>query len=471
MKPHTIRLLCASGLLTVLCHSAAAQEGLMEIYQRALQNDPAIREAEARFLANSEVKPQARAQLLPSLSFSTSTSGSFNENPIAPVDPITGENVEGITGYESDSDSFGWQVSVNQTVFDWSQILSLRQADKRVVQAQTEYEAQRQQLLLRVAEAYFNVLAAEDSLDAQRVAREALERQLEQAQRRFDVGLIAITDVQERQAGFDLAVAQEIEAQRVLATEQERLREIIGDYVTDLASPGEEIPLVSPDPRNPDEWVQVALRQNLALISARLAADIAQDDISIQRASRLPTLSFQSGYRFNEQTGTRTTKRIGGDLRVPSLSESEGYNWSLNLQVPIFTGGLNSSRIQQSVYQHRAQVQAAERVARETERATRDSYLGVESSISRVQALRQAVESAETALRATEAGYEVGTRTSVEVQQSLEQLRRAQTDYARARYDYILNTLRLKQAAGTLTVVDIEQVDGWLESGSAAASN
>jgi len=473
MKPHTIRLLCVSGLLTVLCHPAAAQEGLMEIYQRALQNDPAIREAEARYLANSEVKPQARAQLLPSLSFSTSTTGSFNENPVAPTDPETGENIGGISGYESDSDSFGWQLSVNQTVFDWSQILSLRQADKRVVQAQTEYEAQRQQLLLRVAEAYFNVLAAEDSLEAQRVAREALERQLEQAQRRFDVGLIAITDVQERQAGFDLAVAQEIEAQRVLATEQERLREIIGDYVTELASPGEEIPLVSPDPRNPDEWVQVAMRQNLALISARLAADIAQDDIAIQRAGRLPTLSFQSGYRFNEQTGTRTTKYIDGrsDLRVPSLSESEGYQWSISLQVPIFTGGLNSSRIQQSVYQHRAQVQAAERVARETERATRDSYLGVESSISRVQALRQAVESAETALRATEAGYEVGTRTSVEVQQSLEQLRRAQTDYARARYDYILNTLRLKQAAGTLTVADIEQVDGWLETGSTAASN
>lgn len=467
MKPHTIRLLCASGLLTVLAHSAAAQEGLMEIYQRALQNDPAIREAEARFLANSEVRPQARAQLLPNLSFSTNTGGTFNENPIAPQDPILGGNVEGIRGFETDSDSFGWQLNVNQTVFDWSQILTLKQADKRVAQAEAEYEAQRQQLLIRVAEAYFAVLAAEDSLDAQRVAREAFERQLEQAQRRFEVGLIAITDVQETQAAFDSAVAQEIEAQRVLATEQERLREIIGDYVTDLASPEDEIPLVSPDPRNPDEWVRVALRQNLALISARLAADIAQDDVAIQRAGRLPTLSFSSGYRYNESKGTRTTKLIDGDRdSVPSLSESEGYNWSLNLQVPIFTGGFNSSRIQQSVYQHRAQVQAAERVARETERATRDAFLGVESSISRVRALRQAVESAQTALRATEAGYEVGTRTSVEVQQSLDQLTRAQTDYARARYEYILNTLRLKQAAGTLTVADIEQVDGWLRRDS-----
>ena len=466
MKPHTLRLLCASGLLSIFCHSAGAQESLMDIYQRALQNDPAIREAEARFLANSEVRPQARSQLLPSLSFGLSTQGSFTEDPNPPTNPITGENEPGFGGTERESDSRGWQVSVNQTVFDWTQILSLKQADKRVAQAETDYESQRQQLLVRVSEAYFNVLAAEDSLAAQRVAREAFERQLEQARRRFEVGLIAITDVQETQAGFDQSVAAEIEGERVLATEQERLREIIGDYVTDLAGPTDELPLVTPDPADPDQWVQVALRQNLALIAARIAADIANDDISIQRASRLPTLSFQSGYRTNRNEGTQLTERFGQpDLRRSSLSETEGYNWSLNLNVPIFTGGLNSSRIQQSVYSHRAQVQAAERVARETERMTRDSYLGVVASISRVRALQQAVESAQTALRATEAGYEVGTRTSVEVQTSLEQLRRAQTDYARARYDYILNTLRLKQAAGTLTVADVEQVDGWLEQG------
>jgi outer membrane protein len=465
-------MLCASGLLTVLCHSAMAQESLMDVYQRALQNDPAIREAEARFLANSEVRPQARSQLLPNLSFSMSTQSTFSEDPNPPTNPITGENEPGFGGTERESDNTGWQLNVNQTVFDWSQILSLKQSDKRVAQAETEYESQRQQLLIRVAEAYFNVLAAEDTLDAQRVAREAFERQLEQAQRRFEVGLIAITDVQETQAGFDTAVASEIEGQRVLATEQERLREIIGDYVANLAGPSDDLPLVSPDPTNPDEWVRVALDQNLALNAAQIAADIARDEISIQRSSRLPTLSFSSGYRSNRNEGSQLTERfLVPNLRRSSLSESEGYNWSLNLQVPIFTGGLNSSRIQQSVYNHRAEVQATERVARETERLTRDAYLGVVSSISRVRALRQAVESAETALRATEAGYEVGTRTIVEVQTSLEQLRRAQTDYARARYDYILNTLRLKQAAGTLTVADVEQVDGWLEDGSEESSN
>lgn len=441
----------------------------MDIYQRALQNDPTIREAEARYLANVQVRPQARAQLLPSLQFQSSVSGSFSEDPNPPTNPITGENVPGLGATERESDSRSWQLGINQTIFDWSRIVTMRQADKRVAQAETEYEVQKQQLLLRVAEAYFNVLAAEDSLEAQVVARQAFERQLEQAQRRFEVGLIARTDVEETRAAFDSSVAQEIESQRVLATEQERLREIIGEYVVDLASPGEELPLVSPDPEDVDQWVQAAMRQNLALIAARIAASIAQDDIAIARAGRLPTLSLTSGYRWNRNEGSQNTIVLDPDLldtarpRTEFMSENEGYNWAINLNVPLYTGGLNSSRIQQSVYQHRATVQSSERVARETERQTRDAYLGVVSSISRVRALQQAVQSAQTALEATEAGYEVGTRTSVEVQTSLEQLRRAQTDYARARYEYILNTLRLKQASGILNVADIEQIDGWLE--------
>src|SRR5690606_35402483 len=242
MMPHKLRLL---GVSALLCFAAplSAQESLMDIYQRALQNDPMIREAEARYLANAEVRPQARSQLLPTLQFSTRVSGSFQEQDTV-VNPVTAEIPP---GQKTDSDGSNWQFSVNQTIFDWGRIVTLKQADKRVAQAEIEYEVAKQQLLLRVAEAYFNVLAAEDSLEAQVVARQAFERQLEQAQRRFEVGLIARTDVEETQAAFDRSVAAEIESQRILATEQERLREIIGEYVVDLASPGDELPLVSPD--------------------------------------------------------------------------------------------------------------------------------------------------------------------------------------------------------------------------------
>lgn len=464
MMPNTIRLLSLSVLLAASSQTAVAQESLMDIYQRALQNDPAIREAEARFLANAEVRPQRRAQLLPDLQLNASTSSNSSTDPRPPTDFITGLPSTVISSTESDSDTTNWQVNIQQVVFDWGQFVTLKQADKLVAQAETEYEVARQDLLLRVSDAYFNVLGAEDALAAQVAARESLERQLEQARRRFEVGLIAITEVQEIQAGFDSAIAAEIEAQRVLATSQEQLREIIGDYVTDLAGPQGELPLEPPDPASADEWVEAALEQNLSLIAARIAADAAQDDISIARSGRLPSLSFSTGYTDRQTDSSRTLNRIADtDLTTSAISESEGYNWQLNLNIPIFTGGLNSSRIRQSVYQHRATLQASERVARETERLTRDSYLGVVSSISQVRALQQAVSSAQTALRATEAGFEVGTRTSVDVLVSQENLRRAQTNYARSRYDYILNVLRLRQASGSLSASDIEEIDGWLE--------
>jgi outer membrane protein len=349
-----------------------------------------------------------------------------------------------------------WSLSLSQTIFDWGLYAQLRQADKRVAQAETSYEAAKQNLMIRVANVYFNVLAAEDTLAAAAVTREARARQLEQAQRRFEVGLIAITDVQEFQAGYDTAVADEIAAQRALATAQEFLREVIDDIPADLASPVADLPLLTPDPASADEWVQTALEQNLALVSNRIAADIAQDTIDIQRAERFPSLSLTSSYNEQEQD-TVTTGRI------PFASEPEGRNVQLQMQLPIFTGGLNRSRIRQAVYQHRASLEALEQVSRATERQARDAYLGVISEISRVRALQQAVESSRTALRATEAGFEVGTRTTVDVLTSQDNLRTAEVTYARARYDYILNVLLLKQAAGTLSETDLQQVDGWLE--------
>jgi outer membrane protein len=351
-------------------------------------------------------------------------------------------------------------VSVNQTVFDWGQFLSLKQADKRVARAEIDYESAQQSLLLRVAEAYFNVLAAEDTLASAQAAQEALDRQLDQAERRFEVGLIAITDVQQSQAGFDDAVATVIAAQRTLSSQQEFLREIIGDMPPDLAGPVDNLPLLTPEPADADEWVRVALQQNLALLASRIAADIAEDDIGIQRSVRLPTVSLSTGY--NESSSSGFTAVTGQPIRQSSSSPS-GYNWQLSLSVPLYTGGLNGARIQQAAYQYEASIAARERVARQTERQARDAYLGVIAEIERVRALRQSVESNRTALRATEAGFEVGTQTTVDVLTSQNNLLRAETTYARSRYDYMLNLLRLKEAAGDLTIADLEQLDEWLE--------
>ncbi|MDX1563285.1 MAG: TolC family protein, partial [Gammaproteobacteria bacterium] len=242
------RLRLSISLILLTAASAEAQEGLLEIYERALVNDPVVREAEANFLATAEVKAQARSGILPSLQFGSSFSDSHSENPDPPLDFFTGEPSTVFSSTESDSESTSLSLSLNQTVFDWGTFLSLKQADKTVARAEIDLAAVRQELLIRVAEAYFNVLAAEDSLASEIAARESIARQLEQAQRRNEVGLDPITVVQEAQAGYDQAVAAVIAAERVLATAQEVLREIIDDYVVDLKSPVEELPLIRPNP-------------------------------------------------------------------------------------------------------------------------------------------------------------------------------------------------------------------------------
>jgi outer membrane protein len=440
---------------------AAAQESLIDVYMRALANDPAIREAEATFLANSEIKPQARAGLLPGLNLRSNLANNFQDTRGGALSP---EGIPIGTRSIFDQDRSGWSIALSQTLFDWSVYATLRQADKRVARAEADYEAAKQQLLVRVATSYFEVLAAEDTMASAVATREARSRQLDQAQRRFEVGLIAITDVQQSQAGYDIAIATEIQAQRLLSNTHEALREIVGEIVPDLAAPADDLPLLSPDPTDAEQWVQTALRQNLALNSSRLAADVAFEDIAIQRGNRLPTVSLSANYSEDSSDRSQTVFRDPiPPLTSTTTQKPDGRSWTIDMTFPIFTGGANRSRVQQSVYLHRAATEALERVARQTERQTRDAYLGVISEISRVQALRQAVESNRTALRATEAGFEVGTQTTVDVLTSQDNLSTAETTYSRARYDYILNVLRLKQAAGTLSLPDVEQVDGWLQ--------
>jgi outer membrane protein len=463
MDLNLLRIIVVAGLFG-LTQPSIAQEDLLNIYQRALQNDPVIREAEAIYLATLEVKPQARSSVLPQLSFSAGATTSDSRDPNPATNFQTGQPSNIVVSTETERDTTNLSLNLSQTIYDRTQFVSLRRADKQVLRAETDYQLAKQDLLIRVSEAYFDVLAAADTLAAEQAAREAIGRQLEQAERRFEVGLIAITDVQESQAGYDLAIATEIAAERFLATAREFLREIVGEYIAELSGPADEIPLLSPEPEDPDEWVRVSLEQNLALISSRYAADIAMDDIDVQRGSRFPRFSLSGSYsETNSDTLRRNFFADGSIVPNESTSGPQGYNVSLNFTVPLYTGGFNSSRVQQAVYQHRASLETLERVARQTERQTRDAYLGVISEISRVRALRQAVQSTETALRATEAGFEVGTRTTVDVLVSQNSLSRAQTNFARSRYDYILNILRLKQAAGGLNVDDLDEVNGWLD--------
>lgn len=478
MSRYKTSLIVATAL--VLAHTSQA-DTLLDIYQKALLSDPLLREAEANRLATLEAKPQARSALLPQLSGSAAydLDDSDGTNPFPQADPVTGVIRNVSNPFERDLDTFRWSIDLRQTIFRWDQWVTLKQANKQVAQAEADYRAAQQDVMVRVAEAYFNVLAAQDTLESEQAAKEAIGRQLEQAQKRFEVGLIAITDVQEAQAGYDQAVATEISAKRALATAKEGVREIVGVYTEQLAGPREQIPLVSPEPQDEDAWVETALQQNVSLLSSELGAQIARDNVRLQRTGHYPTLDLVASHVDTDGDGDsangvavrdpNTGEVIGFDLGDPFPIEfdSEADSISLQLSVPIYSGGFTSSRVREAVYQHRAAKERFERVARETERQTRDSYLGVISEISRVKALRQAVQSAETALQATEAGFEVGTRTTVDVLDARRLLFIAETNYARSRYDYIMNVLRLKQAAGTLTLDDLLEVNGWLEEASA----
>ena len=461
-KANNFKLLFVTlGMLAVPGLAQAAS--LLEIYQQALQSDPRIHEAEARRLASLEAEPQARGVLLPQINFSAEWSESNSSGPGNYADGAGG-TLPGTS--DADFNDTDWRFSLRQTLFRWDQIVDLRRADKLVAKAEADREAAQQDLVIRVGQTYFDVLGAEDRLTSLHANRQAIARQLEQAKQRFDVGLIAITDVQESQAAYDQAVADEIGAKRSLATAREFLREITGEYVSNLSAPGDEFPMRAPTPASEKDWVDLALGQNLVLVSSRLDEKLARDEISYRRNGHYPTVDLVARTGSSERDGDGIA-RLDDDPATPILfsvdRESDDDSFGIEFTVPLFSGGSTSSRVREAVYLHRAAREQLQRVTRETERQTRDAYLGVLSEMSRVEALEQAVESSRTALEATQAGFDVGTRTIVDVLDSQFALYRAITLFYQARYDYLMNVLRLKQAAGSLQIQDLENIDQWLK--------
>src|ERR1700689_2822774 len=442
-------------ILIAFCVSAspAPAADLLAVYQRALQNDPQLREAEATRLASLESKPQAIAALLPQISGSGTISQEKDKGQSNQTEEVqaNGENFVESFPFNGrvDTTTHKYGVDLSQNLFNWNNWVALKRADAQVAQAEADYQAAQQDLISRVAQRYFDVLAAEDDLDAQRGNLESVSRQLEQAEKRYQVGLIAVTDVQEARAAHDSGAAAVIASKRQLATAQESLREITGDGFDTLARPAEPFELTTPDPSSEDRWVEMALQQNLSLVSSRLAADIARENVSAARGGHFPSLDLV-GSRYKLSSDGDYVNANNTPYGTTSLDQ---YQNTIGIQfsIPIYSGGMVSSQVRQAVYQHRAAKERLERVARQTEHDARDAYLGVLSAISHVQALRRPLESNATALNATESGYEAGTRTAVEVLDSRRQWIQAQTDYSRSRYDYMVNVVKLQQAAGILS--------------------
>jgi outer membrane protein len=447
-------------LLSLLWTGAASAKDLVGVFEDARQNDPQIRAADANRLAQRETKPQALAALLPQISATAARTKQLQDGSQSQLsfDPIGGGFVSIPTNFTSDGTTKQWAFSLRQNIFSWSNWMTLKAASSEVAQAEANYQAAEQNLILRVSQAYFNVLSAQDNLDAQQASLEAISRQLDQANKRFEVGLIAITDVQEAKAARDNAAAAVIAAKRTLATSGDQLSEITGQKYDSLSKPGVDMPLKNPEPASEDRWVEVSLEQNLTLIASRLAADTARDNVRVAVGGHLPTVDFVA-------SRTHTNSDLGeafGLVAFPLPSSITNKQYSFQLNVPIFSGGATQSRVRQSQYEWIAAKETVVQNSRATERQARDAYLGVISGIARVQALRQALESSDTALKATEAGYEVGTRTAVDVLNARRTLVQAQTDFAVSRYDYILSIIQLRLAAGTLDRQELTEINQWL---------
>lgn len=431
----------ASSLLLV--SAAGRADGhrmdLLSLYLRANEYDAEIAAARAEYeaartsvsLARSNVRPQA------SLGFTAS----YND-----VNPdLSGNFVD-----------WGPNLSLRQTIYNKIHLATIDQAKATEKQAEAQLEAQTQELILRVAQAYFDVLQAESELLFRRSELDAIERQKEQNERRFDVGLVAITDVRDAQAQFDLATAQEIAAKNSLEAAREALTLLTGLPVKNLAQLADSAPLLPPTPENVQAWETLALQQNLPLIVAELAVRSAQAELSASRAERYPTLDLV-GIAVSSNTSRNDAQGNNGFRDGIDSGELR-----LEFNLPLLTGGRTKALVSQSKALARVARQELELQKRRTLQETRNAYRNVIANISQVNALKQALSSTQQSLEAQEAGFDEGLLTSLEVLRSLQDTFSAQSDYAAARYQYIVNTLFLKRAAGTLAESDIRLINSWL---------
>lgn len=426
------------ALLGFLVHTVHA-ENLMDVYTIAFEYDAKLRAAGAVRDAQYEAKPLALSGLLPQIGVSGDLA--YHDQRI---------QSSSLGNPSTDYDSGGLSMSLVQPLFRRDRLVRLDQADWQLEQADADYSIAQQDLVLRVAVAYFNVLGAQEGVIFVRAEKKAIERQLDQAQQRFEVGLIAITGVHEAQARYDQANTDEIVALNNLSNTWEDLREIIGMKPEKLALLKEQIPLDPPMPADVDEWSTIGLENNPVIKSASDATQVAQREIDVQYSGHYPTLDLIGSYGAT---------RYGND----NLLDSNDGRVAVELNVPIYTGGGVTAATRQARYQMIASQERLDQARRAVDKDVRNSYRGVHASISAVKSLQAGIVSAQSSVEATEAGFDVGTRTLVDVLNEQRDLYAAKRDYARARYAYVLTGLQLNLAVGVLTKEDLQKINDLLE--------
>jgi len=417
-------------------------EGLLDIYAFSLALDPEIKQVQIDYEIALEARKQSFSRLLPNVNITANTTDNAQKRSY---------ELSQFDGSE-EYNSRGYSLTLRQPLFRYDNNVGLKQASDRISQADTELVFAGQALILRVAERYFDVLAAQDNLRFVKKEKQAVERQLAQAKRRLQAGLVAITDVYEAQARLDSTLAQEVEAHNQIANSLETLREVTNTYHQQLKPLGSALPLNKPELADASEWEALALDNNKELAALRHSNQSLFREIKKQKAGRYPTLDVVATY----------SRSIAGGGNF-GRSDTKNRTIGLQLNMPIYLGGATSSRIREARQQYNKNLEKMKAAMRTVRGQTRKAYLGVMASIARVQSFNQSVASNAQALKAIESGYKLGMRTTADVLQATRELYRAQRDHERARYDYVLNGLRLKQFAGNLSLSDLRLADSWLK--------
>lgn len=438
MKKRFYSLAIGLSLISLPCMA----EDLFSIYQQALNNDAELSSAVASLKATQEVVPQSRADLLPNVSLTASSSNNMRDT-------------RGTS--EQDYNSHSYNFKLRQPLFNAANWFQLSAAHAKYDQAQAQIAAAEQALIVRVAEAYFGVLKAQDTLAASQAQEVAMKNQLEQATQRFKVGLIAVTDQYEAQAAYDLARAERISNDSELAIAFNALTTLTTQRYDYLSTLQDKLPIVKTTPANVEDWLKTAMATSPDLKAAVDAARASEKTLNQARSGHLPTVDLFANKLYNK-TGS-------GTAIISDQTNQDVVGVEFNM--PIFEGGGTQSKVREAAYNNVASKDKAEFTKRTLTQKISSLFSVVNNDVEKIQARKEATISAASALEATQAGYDVGTRDIVEVLQVSKTKFAAERDYAISRYDYILNTLRLKQAAGTLSETDLKELNTWLDNNSA----
>ena len=444
MRPiKTLQIYFLFSLIAI--SSPLRTENLADVYELALKNDPLLKAAEATYRAGKENRTQGIAGLLPTLS----VGGSTNWNEYRVEEQI-------IDQYNSNS----YLASLNQPIFRLDKWFQFERGTALSEAASAEFAYQQQETMIRVASAYFNVLNSIDSLNAARAEEKAIGRQKDLAKKRFDVGLAAITEVQETQAAFDLTVVSRIAREAQLDSARESLTSIVGRDIKLLSPLSDNFEISLPDPLDRESWVSLGLKNNYQLKAAKLQRDAAQASARSTASNHLPQIDLVG--RVSKSTSKQG--KFGGFIQNPLFGdEQDTRQYSIQFNLQLYAGGAISSARRQAYANYDRSKEQAIYAERSTVRDVRSNHFGVQTQVANVTARKQALASAESALEATQIGYEVGTRNTVDLLDAQKRLFQAQRDYASSRYDYIISMLRLKASVGSLSPKDLMNISNQME--------